>query len=119
MSCNTCPNFYPLPTCLEELHVPGLPIETAVKIYIKNHTTGYLGVYDVTTDDQGVAVITPLYPVPDHDFELYATLPGVNERLTFTIDDIDYTCARFTYYLVHDSEGALPEYAEMTLTPVV
>lgn len=126
MSCNTCPQFDTLPTCLETLYVgtvTGFP-DSPLNVYVKNHTTGYLTMFEVMTNEDGdlfIDVPDSFVPVPNHDYELWVTDPdagSTNDRLTFVIDEVNHTCARFTFELIH-AGADLAQYTNQNLTPII
>ena len=123
MSCNTCTKFTTLPTCVEEVHIPGFIANANddVSVYVINHTTKTKQRYDVTVSADGIVTIEPTAMVPGHDYELYVTLENdpINQRLQFSIDSVNYSCAAFTYELINASDGTVEAYAEQTLTPIV
>lgn len=125
MSCNTCPQFATLPTCLETLvvgTVTGHPNED-FEVYLKNHTTGYIQMFEASTDGASLLSIDvpeSFIPVPNHDYELYITdAEGdiITDKLTFVVDGTNYTCARLTFELIHGGAD-LAQYTSQTLTPI-
>jgi len=122
--CNNCPKFVSIPTCTEDLVIGTLTgyASTAVFVYLKNHTTGFIHRFSATTTMYGGLTIElpdngNFSPTPKHDYELWVTLQtatNTDERLDITINSIDYECVSFTFENIFVGYN-LVEYTSQTL----
>lgn len=104
--CNQCSRFRDIPTCTDDLIVGDISHNsTAVIVYLKNWTTNVIYRFTTTTSGTGLLTIDltdsgELKVIPGHDYELWYTLESatdIDQRGTFTVDAVNYTCAGFTF----------------------
>lgn len=111
--CNPCSASKPVLACTTDLTVGTISsLSTAVFVYLKNHTTGFIKRYDVTTTIAGLVVITLSSNdiMPDHDYELWVSLASAtntDERENITIDAVVYTCVKPVFRRVYGTDNVL------------
>lgn len=123
--CNTCPTFRNLPLCLETLTIGTFTgnNNALVFVYLKNWTTGYIHRYESQLSGSSVLNLDVtdngnFHPTPEHDYELYVVLQSatnIDERLTFTVNAVNYTCARFQFVPVMTYNMDMALYSSQTL----
>lgn len=123
--CNDCTKFRTLPSCMTNLTIGTFTgnNNASVYVYLMNHTTGYLYRISGTTNGSGVLAIDitdggDFMPTPKHDYELYVTLQSAtntDERLTFTISSVNYTCAAIDFNQIWNEGDELAAYTNQTL----
>ncbi len=121
--CNPCTPMKPLSRCMAVLTIGTISaLNTAVHVYLKNHTTGVLVRFETTS-----AAVTGLvtvdisdYPqIAGHDYELWVTLAtatNTDERVNVTISAVAYTCFAIRFVTVLDDQGVIETGANQTLT---
>lgn len=118
--CNPCSATKPVLACVTDLTIGAIAnLSTAVYVYLKNHTTGYIKHYDVTSTGAGVVTISLVANdiMPDHDYEVWITLASAtntDERITMVVSGGNYTCLRPVFRRVYGTDDVL-EYGVQTL----
>lgn len=123
--CNPCSVFRKLPSCMTNLTVGTIANRnTAVYIYLKNHTTNHIYRFS-TTSDAVTGIVTfditdagDFSLTPNHDYELYIILQSStnnDERVTFSVNSINYTCAAFTVETINFDSMDVAAYTNQTL----
>lgn len=109
-NCSPCIKINPLPECIEDAYNPyymeGLVFvdaDTNIIARVRNTATGRITYIDVTTDEDGDALIdlTPLFPLLNHVYEMHFGNTETGNPEQFTITNADSTtstgcCLEFT-----------------------
>lgn len=95
-------------------------LSTAVWVYLKNHATGRIDRYSVTTTGAGLVALTisSVKVIPDHPYEVWVTLQtatNVEANETITISAVDYTCLAVRFKRVMDSADTVEAETTQTL----
>lgn len=123
--CNPCSRMKPLSRCMAVLTIGTIAaLNTAVYVYILNHTTGVRVRFPATSNAITGLVTVDLtdYPqIQGHDYEVYVTLASAtnaDERLTVTISTVEYTCFAVSFVTVLDDQGQIETGANQALEAI-
>ena len=94
MSCTNCTESNQIPECVDTITIGTIAnLNTAVYIYIRNLSTGYVHQQAATSSGAGLVILDSTLPDKsfyneNHLYELWITLQsaGINNKKTITID---------------------------------
>lgn len=100
MACIECTETKPVPECVESIVIGAIAYNsTAVYIYVKNLSTGYIHQASATSSVAGLVTLSTELPDisfynHNHLYEIWVARQSqsINERLTVTISTVGYTC---------------------------
>lgn len=120
--CNPCTHMKPLARCMAILTIGTITqLNTAVYVYILNHTTGVRVRFPATSNAITGLVTVDLtdYPqIENHDYEIWLTLASAtntDDRLEVTVDTVEYICFAVSFVTVIDEQGAIATGDNQTL----
>lgn len=111
----------PLARCMAVLTIGTITqLNTAVYVYILNHTTGVRVRFPATSNGAGLVTVdlTDYPQIQDHDYEIWLTLASAtntDDRLEVTVDTVEYTCFAVSFVTVIDEQGAIATGDNQTL----
>lgn len=102
-----------IPLCISSINIGAIEdTDTAVFVYIKDITTGRIELIRVTSDSEGMVVITTTdYTFSDiHSYELWITLASasINDKVNITIDDTTDTTFGLCFEDIASLSGYYP-----------
>lgn len=108
MACNNCLSLDESPECSATLSIGTIAVDTEVYIYVKNTFTDYIHRQEALSDGAGALALDLAKPISsfynqDSSYELWVTLRTDNVKLTFTVDEVAYTCFNLSFHGVNDT----------------
>ena len=122
--CNPCTNTKPIARCITNLVIGIIPqINTPVKVYITNITTGRIIEYATTSAADGTVTIaiTPQSFSEDHAYEIHITTAdatGINEKQDITIGEEVAECVNIRFEMVWKNDNTASTFTNQTLSTI-
>lgn len=110
MSCIYCQETQPVPECVDSIIIGKVPpVSTPLHVFVKNVTTGYTYMQDVTSGPDGTIILDSTLPDKsfynqNHLFEVWVTNITDMVKLPITIAGLTYSCLLVPFEKINQSD---------------